>query len=156
MSARIRVPLVLKQNGTAAEQALGRSRGGVSTKLHIVVDGLGNPLRVLLTPGQAHASPHAAALLDGLTFERVIADRGYAGQTVIAVVEASGAEVGIPPHQSAKQPREYDQWWYRDRHLVECFINKIKQFRRVFSRFEKLAQRYLGFIQCTRVLVWLR
>ncbi len=150
------MPLVLKKNGTQDDQALGRSRGGFSTKMHVVVDGLGNPLRVLLTAGQRHDSPHAAALLDGLAFTRVIADRGYAGQPVIELVLASGAEVVIPPHQRAKAQRDYDCWWYRERHLVECFFNKIKHFRRVFSRFDKLARRYLGFIQFTSVLIWLR
>lgn len=67
-----------EKNASAAEHALGRSRGGFSTKIHVVVDGLGNPLRILLTPGQTHDSTQAAALLDGLQFERVIADRGYA------------------------------------------------------------------------------
>jgi len=62
----------------------------------------------------------------------------------------------ISSHQSAKQPREFDRWWYRERHLVECFINKIKHFRRIFSRFDKLARRYLGFVQFTSVLIWLR
>lgn len=152
----MRVRRGLKKNGTAAAQALGRSRGGFSTKIHVLVDGLGNPLRVHLTPGQAHDSPHAAVLLDGLQFVRVIADRGYAGQAVVGLVEASGAEVVIPPHQRSKHPRDYDRWWYRERHLVECYINKIKHFRRVFSRFDKLARRYLGFIQVTSVLIWLR
>lgn len=146
----------LKKNGTADEQALGRSRGGFSTKIHAVVDGLGNPLRFILTAGQQHDSRQATALLDGWTFTRVIADRGYAGQAVINVVLAQGAEVVIPPHQCAKQQREYDRWWYRERHLVECFFNKLKHFRRVFSRFDKLARRYLGFIQFTSVLIWLR
>lgn len=145
-----------EKNGTQDEQALGRSRGGFSTKLHILVDGLGNPLRIHLTAGQCHDSPHAPALLAGLTFERVIADRGYAGQAFIDLVVSSGAEVVIPPHQRAKEPREYDRWWYRERHLVECFINKLKQFRRVFSRFDKLAHRYLGFVQFTSVLIWIR
>ncbi len=151
-----RVLPVLKKNGTAAEQALGRSRGGFSTKIHVLVDGLGNPLRLHLTAGQCHDSPHAPALLDGLTFDRVIADRGYAGQAVLDVVLERGAEVVIPPHQRSKQPRDFDRWWYRERHLVECFFNKIKHFRRVFSRFEKLAHRYLGFVQFTSVLIWLR
>jgi transposase len=110
---------------------------------------------VLLTAGQRHDSPHAA-LLDGLRFARVIADRGYAGQPVIEVVLASGAEVVIPPHQCANEQRDYDRWWYRERHLVECFFNKLKHFRRVFSRFDKLARRYLGFIQFTSALIWLR
>ena len=108
-----------KSNGTADEQALGRSRGGFSTKIHALVDGLGNPLRLHRTAGQAHDSPHATMLLSGLTFERVIADRGYAGQAVIKLVVGSGAEVVIPPHQRSKQPRDFDRWWYRERHLVE-------------------------------------
>ncbi len=150
------MPLALKKNGTADDQALGRSRGGFSTKIHGLVDGLGNPLRLLLSAGQHHDSLHAAALLDGWTFDRVIADRGYAGQPIIELVVASGSEVVIPPHQRAKAQREYDRWWYRERHLVECFFNKIKHFRRVFSRFDKLARRYLGFIQVTSVVIWLR
>src|SRR3712207_9513778 len=78
LSVPIRVPLARKKNGTAAEQALGRSRGGFSTKIHVLVDGLGNPLRMHLTAGQCHDSPHTPTLLAGLTFDRVIADRGYA------------------------------------------------------------------------------
>ncbi len=150
------MPLALKKNGTADEQALGRSRGGFSTKIHILVDGLGNPLRIRLTAGQCHDSCQAPALVEGLTFERVIADRGYAGQAFVDLVLERGAEPVIPPHPRAKQPREYDRWWYRERHLVECCINKLKHFRRVFSRFDKLARRYLGFIQFTSVLIWLR
>ncbi len=156
LCAPILAQRALKKNGTAAEQALGRSRGGFSTKIHVIVDGLGNPLRTHLTAGHCHDSPHAPVLLEGLTFERVIADRGYAGQAVIDLVIERGAEPVIPPHQRAKQPRDDDRWWYRERHLVECFINKLKQFRRVFSRFDKLAQRYLGFVQFTSVLIWLR
>jgi transposase len=145
-----------KKHGTSDEQALGRSRGGFSTKLHVVVDALGNPLRVRLTAGQRHDSTQAGALLEDLVFERVIADRGYAGQAVLDLVADQGAEAVIPPHQSAKEPREFDRWWYRERHLVECFINKLKHFRRVFSRFDKLARRYLGFVQFTSALIWLR
>jgi transposase len=150
------VLLVLKKNGTQDAQALERSRGGFSTKIHVVVDGLGNPLRLHLTAGQCHDSPHALVLLEGLTFERVIADRGYAGEAVLSLVLASEAEVVIPPHQRSKQPRDYDRWWYRERHLVECCFNTIKHFRRVFSRFDKLARRYLGFVQFMSVLIWLR
>jgi transposase len=145
-----------KKNGSADDQALGRSRGGFSTKVHVLVDGLGNPLRLLFTAGQRHDSTQAAALLEGFTFERVIADRGYAAQTLIDLILQAQAEPVIPPHQRAKQPREYDIWLYRERHLVECFINKIKHFRRVFSRFDKLARRYLGFLHLTSVLIWLR
>ena len=62
----------------------------------------------------------------------------------------------IPPHQRRKQSRSYDTGLYRERHLVECFINKIKHFRRIFSRFDQLASRYLGFLHFVSVLIWLR
>ena len=145
-----------KKNGDAEAQALGRSRGGFSTKIHITVDGLGNPLRLRLTAGQRHDSMEAEALIEGLTFERITADRSYAGQAFVDVILSTGALPVIPPHQRAKEQREYDGWLYRERHLVECFINKLKQFRRIFSRFEKLASRYLGFLHLVSTLIWLR
>lgn len=138
------------------EQALGRSRGGFSCKIHITVDGLGNPLRVRLTAGQRHDSTQAEALVEGLAFERLIADRGYAAAEFVEGLLERGIEVVIPPHQRAKVLREYDQWLYRERHLIECFINKLKHFRRVFSRFEKLDRSYLGFLHFVSTLIWLR
>jgi transposase len=135
---------------------LGRSRGGFSTKIHVTVDGLGNPLRVRVTPGQRHDSTQALEMLVDLDFEYVIADRGYAGQPVVEWIAASGAVPVIPPHQRANVQREYDRWLYRERHLVECFINKIKHFHRVFSRFDKLAGRFLGFLHFVSALIWLR
>ena len=146
----------LKKNGDQADQALGRSRGGFSTKIHLTVDGLGNPLRLRLTGGQRHDITQAPDLIDGFQFEHVIADRSYGAQDFRALVVQSGADVVIPPRQNAQQPHDYDHWLYRERHLVECFINKIKHFRRVFSRFDKLARRYLGFLQLTSTLIWLR
>ena len=137
-------------------QALGRSRGGFSSKIHITVDALGNPLRFRLSPGQAHDINQARDLVEGFAFQRVIADRGYASQEFVDSLLERGIEVVIPPHPRAKEQREYDRWLYRERHLVECFINKIKHFRRVFSRFEKLDTSYLGFLHLVGTLIWLR
>jgi len=120
------------------------------------VDGLGNPLRLLLTAGQSHDSTQAQALLAGFDFERLIADRGYAAAHFLDYLAYRGIEAVIPPHQCAKVLREYDTWLYRERHLVECFINKIKHFRRIFSRFEKLDISYLGFLHFVSALIWLR
>ena len=149
----IRARLAQKKRG---EQALGRSRGGFSCKIHITVDGLGNPLRFALTGGQRHDITQAYALLEGFAFERLIADRGYAAEHFINYLLERGIEAVIPPHQRAKILREYDAWVYRERHLVECFINKIKHFRRVFSRFEKLDRSFLGFLHFIGTLLWLR
>lgn len=97
--------------------------------------------------------------MDGLAFERLIADRGYAAQTFYDWVVEHDMEPVILPHQAArgdKANRPYDRWWYRERHLVECFINKVKHFRRGFSRFDKLASRYMGFLLFASSLIWLR
>ena len=152
----ILVLLGLKKNGDQATQALGRSRGGFSTKIHVTVDGLGNPLRLRLTAGQRQDIIEAVALVEDFDFEHIIADRGYAAQAFYDWIVAQGTTPVIPPHQRAKEARDYDKWLYRERHLVECFINKIKHFRRVFSRFDKLARRFLGFLHFVSSLIWLR
>jgi transposase len=145
-----------QKNGGQAEQALGRSRGGFSTKIHVTVDGLGYPLRLHLTPGERHDIIKAHDLIVDLEFDFVIADRSYGAKDFRDEIIARGAEPVIPPRKNAKEPYDYDEWRYRERHLIECFIGKIKHFRRVFSRFDKLAKRYLGFLQFVSTLIWLR
>ena len=120
------------------------------------MDALGNPLRLLLTAGQSHDSPQAAALIEGFEPQALIADKGYYSEPLIEAVTARGILAVIPPKKNRIVQREYDQHLYRERHLIECFINKIKQYRRVFSRFEKLSKNYLGFLSFVSALVWLR
>jgi transposase len=120
------------------------------------VDGLGNPLRFRLTAGQRNDILMADDMIADLYFDYVIADRGYCGHEFRSHILASGAEPVIPPKRNAKDPHDYDTWLYKERHLVECFFGKIKHFRRVFSRFDKLASRYLGFLHLTGTLIWLR
>jgi transposase len=146
----------IKKNGGQAEQALGRSRGGFSTKIHVSVDALGNPLHFRLTGGQRHDITQAAGLVAELDFERLIADRSYDAQNFLRLILDTGAEVVIPPRQNRKESRDYDKHWHKERNLAECFINKIKHYRRIFSRFEKLARRYLGLLSFVGTLIWLR
>lgn len=122
----------------------------------MTVDGLGNPLRLHLTAGQRHDMIKAHDLTVDLAFDHLIADRSYGAKDFVDALIAVGIEVVIPPNKNAKEPREYDVWRYRERHLIECFIGKLKHFRRVFSRFDKLARRYLGFLQFVSTLIWLR
>jgi transposase len=145
-----------QKNGGPVEQALGRSRGGFSTKIHVTVDGLGNPLRLHLTAGQRHDIIMAHDLTVDLDFDHLLADRSYGAKDFVDELLARGIVVVIPPNKNAKEPRAYDEWRYRERHLIECFIGKIKHFRRIFSRFDKLARRYLGFLQFVSSLIWLR
>ena len=146
----------LLRDGGQAEQALGRSRGGFSTKIHIAVDALGNPLRYVLTAGQCSDIKQAETLVAGYKSDYVIADRSYDANAFLEIIESSGAKPVIPAHPRRIGKREYDKHLYKERHLVECFIGKIKHYRRVFSRFEKLAKRYLGFLSFVGALIWLR
>ena len=138
------------------EQALGRSRGGFSTKIHIAVDALGNALRFILSGGERHDVTQAESLVGDFVFETLIADKAYDKDEFVESVTAVGKQVVIPPRGNKRKQRGYDKHLYRERHLVECFINKIKHFRRVFSRFEKLSKNYLSFIHLVRSLIWLR
>ena len=120
------------------------------------VDALGNPLRFLLTGGQRHDITQAEDLIAGYEFERVIADRAYDSDDLLRRIAEQEAEAVIPPRKNRKEQRDYDKHLYKERHLVECFFNKIKHYRRLFSRFEKLDKRYLGFLSFVGALVWLR
>jgi transposase len=135
---------------------LGRSRGGFSTKIHAKVDGLGNPLRFILTGGERHEITQAEALLGDQVGDYVLGDRAFDSDDLIAFIVEHGAVPVIPSRKNRKEPREYDTWRYRERALVECFFNKIKQFRHIFSRFDKLASRFLGFLHFAGALIWLR
>jgi transposase len=75
---------------------------------------------------------------------------------LVQAVEAQGMEAVIPPRSHRKTPRTVDWFVYKERHLVECFFNKIKHYRRIFSRFEKLARNYMGMLRFVSALVWLR
>jgi transposase len=137
------------------QQALGRSRGGFSTKLHLVVNGLGMPVALKLTPGQAADITEAEALLQGHDFRAAIGDKGFDSKKLIDFIEGRGAEAVIPPRSNLKDQREFDRHLYKERNLVERFINRIKQFRRVATRYEKTARNFLAFVQVAAITVLL-
>ena len=145
--------------GSDAEtEALGRSRGGFGTKVHALTDALGNPLDFVLTGGQASDIGQAEALLE-LTpagAEALAGDKGYDSDEFIRAILARGMAAVIPPRANRKEPRECDWFAYKERHLIECFFGKIKHYRRIFSRYEKTARNYLGFLQFVSALIWLR
>jgi transposase len=106
-----------------------------------------------LTAGQRHDSPQAAALIKGFEPQVLIADKGYDSGALIEVLALQGIEAVIPPKKNRLEQQEYDQHLYRERHLIECFIGKLKHYRRVFSRFEKLSKNYLGFLSFVSALI---
>ena len=119
---------------------IGRSRGGLTTKIHAAVDGAGRSLSVRLSPGQAADCTHAPALLAGLEAgARVIADRACDSDAILELVTGAGGVAVIPPAANRKVPRELDRALYARRNLVERFFGTIKEFRRVATRYEKRA-----------------
>ncbi len=140
--------------GNQEEAALGRSKGGFSTKIHALVDALGNPLKFILTAGQRSDITQAENLTkEDVQNTTVIGDKRYDSSTF---VEANkGCEVVIPPKSNRKVQREYDRHIYKELYLIEWFFGKIKHFRRIFSRFDKAPTTFLAFLNFVGALIWL-
>ncbi len=121
------------------------------------VDALGNPLKFAPTSGAAGDNPPAIPLLEGTQAGEVVADRGYdADKTLAYIAGHMRATATIPPRKSRVVQRECDYAAYKERHLVECFIGKLRYFRRIFSRFDKYARRFLAFVHFASMVIWLR
>ena len=144
-----------KRGGSQKAQALGRSRGGFSSKIHIVVDAVGFPLRFSLTGGERHDITQAESLLAPFHFDAFIGDKGYDSDHLRDLLETNQVEVVVPSRRHRKQQRDYDKLRYKERNIVERFINKIKWYRRIFTRYEKLACRYIAFVHLAATVIWL-
>jgi transposase len=120
----------------------------------VVVDALGYPIDLRITGGQVHDVTQASALLSGKQCQYVLADKAFDAGYVIELIIAQGSEPVIPPRACSK-PRDFDRHIYKERHLVECFFNRIKQFRRIATRYEKTARSYLAMILIACILVWM-
>jgi len=137
-------------------QSLGHSRGGYSTKIHLATDALGNAVRFIWTGGERNHITQAGKLIENFCADHVIADKGYDADAFIMQLKEQNSEAIIASRINRKVPREIDMHLYKERHLIENQIGKLKQFRRVFSRFDKLANNYLSFIYFASTIIWLR
>jgi transposase len=127
----------------------------LTTKLHVAVDALGNPLKVILSAGQVADITQAAALIKDQPAEFIVADKGYDSDTFVETIAAQGSQAVIPPRSNRLTPRIFDRHIYKSRHLVECFFNRIKQFRRIATRYDKLATSFMSFVYLACAIVWL-
>ena len=121
----------------------------------MAVNGLGMPVELKVTSGQVADITQAEALLESHDFDAAIADKGYDSKKLLAYIESRGAEAVIPPRSNLTDQREFDHQLYRERNLVERFVNRIKQYRRVATRYEKTARNFLAFIQVAAIMVLL-
>lgn len=112
-------------------------------------------MRWRLTGGQVADIREAAALIEGIKTQSVVADKGYDANAFIATIEASGAQAVIPARSNRLAQRAYDRHLYKDRNLVERFFNRLKQFRRIATRYEKLALNFMSMINLACAYIWL-
>jgi transposase len=127
----------------------------LTTKIHAVVDALGNPVALSLTPGQASDISQAEPLLEKIEPGAFLGDKGYDADALIAALERRGITPVIPPKANRVVKRETDFALYRERNLVERFFQKLKEFRAIATRYDKLANTFLGAVQFVSVLFWL-
>jgi transposase len=154
------------------KQAVEFSRGGFSTKIHVLCEGEGKPISLTLTPGQAHESQQVEALLDqvrigGLPgrprqrFDSLGGDKGYDSRTIRSDLRKHGikpiiAHRKLPNGEYPPQAADFDKERYRQRNVVERLIGKLKEFRRIATRFEKLADHFIAMVQIGFIRIWLK
>ena len=128
----------------------------MTTKIHLVVDTLGNPLRVYLTPRQWADSPQALNLLEGIAPLAVVADKAYDTNAIVQALISQGIQVVIPAKANCIHQRTYDENLYKNQNKVERFFNLLKGYRRIATRYDKIACSFLASIHLACALIWLR
>ena len=135
---------------------MGRSRGGLTTKIHALVDAEGRPIRLMLTPGQAGDAPAGQALIADLRpGATLIADRAYDTDAIRAHAADRGAWANIPPRSIRKEAFSFSGWVYRQRNLVERFFNRLKHFRGLATRYDRSPENFLAAIKLAATRIWL-
>jgi transposase len=136
---------------------MGRSRGGLTTKIHALVDANGLPIALKLTAGQAHDGRSAADMYATLgAGDVLLADRAYDADALRIEMAARGVWANIPPMPNRKRRPIFSAFLYRYRNLVERFYNKLKQFRAIATRYDKRDDNFLASIQLASIRIWLR
>lgn len=122
----------------------------------MAVRGLGCPVRFALTAGHKGDAPQADALIEGLAADFLMADAAYDSDRLRNTIADKGAVAVIPSNPSRAQKHPLDKHLYAQRHLIECCFSKLKQFRRVATRFEKTARNYLAVVTLAAIVIWIR
>lgn len=117
---------------------------------------MGLPVRLIASPGQRNDIAFAHDLIDAIKAEAAIADKGYDADHLANRIAEAGTEVVIPPKRNRKVQRDYDVDLYKQRNRIERFFNKLKQFRRVATRYDKLLVNFMGFVKLAAIAIWLR
>ena len=136
---------------------MGRSRGGLTTKIHALVDACGLPILLKLTAGQAHDGRSAEDMLGSIgRGDILLADRAYDSNALRQTLAARGAWANVKPMPHRLNPPAFSKRLYRQRNLVERFFNKLKHFRAVATRYDKRDDNYLAGVKLASIRIWMR
>ena len=149
-------PHAARMNTGGVHEDLGHSRGGFGTQIPAACDALGNPVEVVLSPGQDADIRHAQEVIGARTPDAVIGDKGYDSDALVTALKARGIEPVIPPKKNRKEPREYDRVIYKERNKAERGFSLFKQYRRVATRYEKRSRNFLGIVLLSAIMTLLR
>jgi transposase len=148
-------------------EALGRSQGGFSTKIHLRAEGMGKPMALLITAGQRHEQTVFEPLMETgavkragrgrprIRPKRVVGDKGYSSTAIRRYLRRRGIGVVIPRRSNERRRGRFDTTAYRQRNVAERLVNRLKQFRRIATRYEKRGVYYRGMLTLAAVLLWL-
>lgn len=136
-----------KKNNQNEDEWLGRSSGGLSSKIHCWADGLGNPVDFILTGGEVHDSQCADALLEDKKANFIVTDQAYDNNAILQKIAQMEAIAVIPPKSNRKEQRDFDRHYYKDRNLIERFFYRLKQFRGIATRYCKRGKYFLEAVK---------
>ncbi len=155
------------KHSQAEQEALGRSQGPFSTKVHIRCEGMGKPMTFVLTAGQRHEAIVFERLINGAAIHpleggrpkqrphRIVADKGYSSRKIRAYLRRRGIRHTIPHKINEHRTGPFNRTLYRSRNIVERLINRLKQYRRIATRYEKRAENYLAMLLLAAIIIWL-
>jgi transposase len=147
-----------RRKGGAERNALGRSRGGYSTKINARTNAEGLPIGIVITPGQAHDVTAVPALMHDIDCdpEQMLGDKGYDSEAVRQDIEQRGGQAMIPSIASRKIQRAVDKPLYSLRNRIERLFNRAKNSRRVATRYDKLTESFAAFVLLASIRIWIR
>ncbi|MGA1114819.1 MAG: IS5 family transposase [Aquiluna sp.] len=141
---------------SAEDHKFGKTKGGRNTKISAVVNSEGRAVGLLLVPGNQHDSKSARVTLGDIDGAKVLGDKAYDVDELRNQIVAGGGQPNIPPKKNRKNPAPYDKELGKRRSLVENFFCRIKSYRRVATRYDKLAETYMGFVTLSAIADWIR
>ena len=131
-----------------------QNKGGLNTKIHLAVDANGMPVRILVTEGTRADCKEAVHLIEGISAQTLLADRAYDTNDILSYAVSAGMEPVIPPKKNRKEQRDYDEYLYKLRHLIENCLLSLKRWRGIATRYAKTLEAFIAAVHVRCIAIW--